>query len=169
LGIDLGNDGVTANAPAGTVRVGANTLLNYPVLTKFTHGSAIIEGTYAGPASQTFTLDFYTNDAADPSGNGQGKTWIGSGQVTTDAAGQATFKFTFNVNVPEGQVISATATDSAGNTSEFSGLLQVPPTDRLADTGSNAGVFYLAGVLLITGSIIILGLRRIEFTKFSRR
>lgn len=136
LAIDLANDGVTPNAPAGTTRTGPNNLLNYPVITSFEHGSAIIQGVYEGPANETFTLDFYMSSTGDPS---QGQTWIGSGDVTTDASGVAAFTFTFDVHVPDGWFISATATDADGNTSEFSGTLQVPPLSDTAEPGSEAG------------------------------
>jgi parallel beta-helix repeat protein len=157
LDIDLGNDGATPNAPAGVTRTGPNGLINYPVITSFQHGSAIIQGTYEGPANETFTLDFYMSETAASTG----KTWIGSGQVTTDGSGTVTFNFTFNVNVPAGWVISATATDSLGNTSEFSGTLEVPPVPDdpagsgtgLADTGQNAGLYTMLASLLITASL----------------
>lgn len=154
LGIDLSlaaffGDGVTENGPANELREGPNNLINYPIITSVEHGSAIITGTYAGMANQTYTLDFYANDSADPSGHGQGQTWIGSQTVTTDNDGNASFKFTFDTNLADGQFVSATATNQDGSTSEFGAHVVVPTTPSdpaspgdnqdgsLAETGSN--------------------------------
>ena len=45
--------------------------------------------------------------------------------VDTDPAGQATFIFIPNKKVPTGRRITATATDSGGNTSELSNSRKV--------------------------------------------
>src|SRR5262249_21476500 len=127
LGIDLGGtyptpDGVTANdlLDADT---GPNGLQNTPLLTQslITPTGTVVQGTFGGAANQTFTLDFYENGVlADPSGHGEGLSYLGSMQVTTDASGNASFTASFAA-LPLGEsIISATATDSAGNTSEFS-------------------------------------------------
>ncbi|MEG5062329.1 SdrD B-like domain-containing protein [Microcoleus sp. B3-A4] len=117
LGIDLGNNGITAN-DAGDADTGANNFLNTPVLTTATAsaGSVTVAGTYNGIPSANFTLQFFANN---PPGT-QGQTLIASIPVTTDAAGNAAFNQTFPAAVTAGQLITATATDAAGNTSEFS-------------------------------------------------
>lgn len=132
LGIDLGNDGVTPNDD-GDADTGPNGLINFPLLTKVEHGSVIISGTYNGTPNQTYTLDFYASQTGDPTGYGPGQTWIGADTVTTDGTGSATFQFTFNSDVPEGQVVSATATGPTGNTSEF-GAFQVVPAKPVNPT-----------------------------------
>lgn len=124
LGIDLSPDGVTANddGAADDIDTGANNLQNFPVITAVVVGTPnTISGTLDSTPSQTFTIDFYSNPAGscDPSGNGEGRTYLGSKSTTTDANGLGGFRFnpaTLNVN----DVVTATATDSAGNTSEFS-------------------------------------------------
>lgn len=177
LGIDLTTgdffgDGVTPNAPAGEVRSGPNNLLNYPTITGFEPGSAVVQGTYEGPASQTFMLDFYVNETIDPSGHGEGQTWIGSGEITTDASGISTFHFTFDVNVQDGQYVSATATDADGNTSEFSNNVVMPtypsepldpsnPSGTLADTGDNIPWAAFTGLfMLVIGLVSALMVRQ---------
>jgi hypothetical protein len=67
-----------------------------------------------------FRVEFFANAAPDPSGFGEGQTFLGFANVTTDASGH--FGGTANVAgaVPAGQKVTATATDPAGNTSEFS-------------------------------------------------
>ncbi|MEG3909054.1 DUF4347 domain-containing protein, partial [Microcoleus sp. w2-18aC6] len=117
LGIDLGNNGITAN-DAGDADTGANNLQNTPVLTTATAsaGSVTVAGTFNSTPSTTFTLQFFANT---PPGT-QGQTFIASIPVTTDAAGNAAFNQTFPAAVTAGQLITATATDTTSNTSEFS-------------------------------------------------
>jgi parallel beta-helix repeat protein len=119
LGIDLGpSDGVTPNGFNNNV--GPNNYQNYPVLTSaaLSGGHTVVSGTLHSSASTTFRVEIFANAAADPSGNGQGQTFLGFTSVTTDAGGGASFSATLNA-AAAGQAISATATDPAGNTSEF--------------------------------------------------
>jgi titin len=125
LGIDLGADGVTPNDP-GDGDTGANNLQNFPVLTSASSsvGGTTIAGTLNSTPNTTFRLEFYSNAAGDPSGFGEGETFIGSTMVTTDGSGNNSFTVTFPITVPAGHVITATATDPGNNTSEFSGVLK---------------------------------------------
>ena len=121
LGIDLKNDGVTVN-DLGDGDLGPNGLRNYPVIT-----SAVVSGTDLTITGTLNTLpfltnqiDFYWSPTGDPSGHGEGQTFIGTKTVTSDFFGNASFNVTFfGVSVPVGAVITATATDLSGNTSEF--------------------------------------------------
>src|SRR6185437_10491596 len=127
LGIDLGADGVKPNSNNPADHQGANNLQNYPVLSSASvaSGSATINGTLSASANSTYTIDFFSTDVADPSGHGQARTFLGSMQVTTDGSGQVSFSTNFSV--PGGQfVFSATATDTSGNTSEFSADATAP-------------------------------------------
>jgi hypothetical protein len=121
LGLDLGGDGLTANDP-GDVDIGPNNLQNFPVITSVTgtNNQTTITGILNSTPNTTFSLDFYSNSACDPSGYGEGTTPFGSTTVTTDANGNSSFGVAISVPLPTGQVITATATDPAGNTSEFS-------------------------------------------------
>jgi len=121
FGIDLGMQGITAN-DTNDVDAGANQLQNYPQLTS---ASNTLEGTFITGSlnsrpSTNFTIDFYANAATDPSGFGEGQSWIGSTGVTTDGSGNATFTASTPAIYLKGNHITATATDAAGNTSEFS-------------------------------------------------
>src|SRR5262249_50247547 len=126
LGIDLGNAGVTPNQNPPSSQ-GPNRLQNFPVLTAATvSGSDLtITGTLTAKPKQTYRIEFFVQDAGDPSGFGQGKTFIGFRNVTTDNTGKVIFTATFSgVNIPAGKVITATATDSDDNTSEFSAWIR---------------------------------------------
>jgi hypothetical protein len=118
-GIDLNNDGVTAN-DAFDGDNGTNALQNYPVLSSAQFGNAAVTigGTLDSAPLATFTVQFFQNPACDASGNGEGQTFLGESTVTTDAGGHAFFNASF-AGTAAG-VVTATATDSSNNTSEFS-------------------------------------------------
>lgn len=130
LGIDLSADttpprdpdGVTPN-DCGDVDTGPNGLQNYPLLTSAQFngdGTVTLGGAFASLPSTAYTLDFYSNTTADPSGFGEGETYIGSASVTTDEGGIASFLWTSTGTVASNLFISGTASDIDGNTSEFS-------------------------------------------------
>ncbi|MBW4420628.1 MAG: DUF4347 domain-containing protein [Myxacorys californica WJT36-NPBG1] len=121
LGIDLGKDGVTPN-DAGDADSGANGLQNTAVLTiaEPSSTSTAIFGTFDGAADSTFQVEFFSNTTADPSGFGEGQTFLGTTTITTDATGKAIVSYTHPQAIAAGQFISATITDATGNTSEFS-------------------------------------------------
>ena len=137
LGIDLGGDGVTPNH-VGNVS-GPNNLQNYPVLASALMNTAnlSISGTLNALPSSTYNIDFYWSPVGDPSGHGQAQTYIGSTSATTSTLGDASINATFDgVSVPIGAVITATTTDSSGNTSEFALNVAVAPVNQ-APSGTN--------------------------------
>jgi uncharacterized repeat protein (TIGR01451 family) len=120
--IDLASDGPTANGPAGLPRTGPNQLVNFPLITEIEHGSVIVNGTYTGAANTAYTLDFYKSETASGP-----QSWIGTTSITTDADGEATYSAEFDPGVPEGWLITATATNADGSTSELGDASVVPP------------------------------------------
>jgi parallel beta-helix repeat protein len=121
LGIDLGNDGVTLNDP-GDADTGPNNLQNFPVLTSAVNagGSSTVNGTLNSAANSAYTLRFFVNTGCHPSGYGEGAVFIGSTNVMTDGSGNASFTFVPASALAPGLFVTATATDAANNTSEFS-------------------------------------------------
>ena len=126
LGIDLIYDsspGVTFN-DAGDADTGPNGFQNYPIISSVTYGgsSTTVAGTLRSAPSASFDLDFYASSvcAPRPQDLPEGKTYLGTFPVSTNGSGDATFSAVLPMAVPNGSPISATATDSAGNTSEFS-------------------------------------------------
>jgi len=139
-GIDLGNDGVTPNHAGGPIS-GPNQLQNYPVLTAAAdfgagYGTAV-KGTLNSAPYTSYTIQFFASPIRDPSGFGQGQIFLGSTTATTDSNGHAMFQ----ANFPEmtglaGDVLSATATDPNGNTSEFAAdvtIISAAPPVSAAD------------------------------------
>ena len=117
LGIDLDGDGVTKN-DLGDADTGGNNLQNYPVIRGL--DGNIISGTLNSTASTTFLLEFYSSAQCNGSGHGQGQRYLGNLGVSTDSAGNGGFRGALMSAPPSDHVVSATATDPRGNTSEFS-------------------------------------------------
>lgn len=121
LGIALSGGTPTPNDD-GDADTGPNGLQNYPVIPLVTidpHTAVHVSGSLNSTADTTFRLEFFANAACDPSGYGEGKVFLGSIDVTT-SGNDATFG-PLDFAVPaDRHVITATATDPAGNTSEFS-------------------------------------------------
>ncbi len=134
LGINLvgrteSAEGVTAN-DSGDADDGPNRLQNFPVITDAAADTQTIYGTLDSSSDDgPFTIEFFASDGCDGSGNGEGKTWIGSTQ-----SGVGNFNFTaYSDSFIAGQTITATATDSSGNTSEFSSCFIASATSAGAD------------------------------------
>ena len=132
LGIDLGDDGVTANDDMDADS-GPNGKFNFPTLTTVARsgtefevqGSHILEST-----SSFFVMDVYSNDSCDVSGNGEGKTYLGSTNVRVTSPTDVFSGATVNKSVGTlgrtvGNNISVTALQGGtlGSTSEFSACL----------------------------------------------
>ena len=131
--VDLGDDGVTYNSPSP--RQGPNNFQNFPIVVTTADGG--LKGWLGGSTPDTtFRIDVFASAGYGPGGSGGEQDYLGSLVVTTDATGQVRFALPFTA--PAGlPIITATATDPQGNTSEVSdqrqGVLETPKqTIRLA-------------------------------------
>ncbi len=132
IGIDLERssdpwvlDGVNPNDTGDSDSAYApNGLQNYPVLNyaKLSGVTTDISGTLNSIANATFTLEFFANTSADPTGYGEGERYLGNTTVTTNSSGNATFTVSLPA-VAAGTYITSTATDATNNTSEFSSAI----------------------------------------------
>ncbi|BAQ65372.1 choice-of-anchor Q domain-containing protein [Geminocystis sp. NIES-3709] len=128
LGIDLATVqngdqvGVTPNDLLDP-DTGVNNLQNYPLLTFNSTGQII--GSLNSTPNTTFRVEFFGNTTADTTGYGEGQTFLGFQNVTTDDDGNATFTF----NQGSAINVTATATDPSGNTSEFSRITAMVGVD----------------------------------------
>jgi uncharacterized repeat protein (TIGR01451 family) len=123
LGINLGS-GPTPNHNPGTP--GPNNYQNYPTLLSADSDgtTTTVAGSLASLPSTKYLIQFFASPSTSLSGFGQGKTLIGSDTELTNALGLVSFTYPISAATAPGQFISATATDPAGNTSEFA--LDVP-------------------------------------------
>lgn len=110
---------------------GPNRKQNYPVLALALTdtNTTSISGTLNSLSNAVFRLEFFDNAAAETNGYGEGQTYLGATEVTTDASGNASFIFTHPAGLLYNHVVTATATDSNRNTSEFSASVRVLPWD----------------------------------------
>jgi CSLREA domain-containing protein len=140
LGINLHGSATVDPNDSGDADTGSNNVQNYPVLTSvFSATRVLISGTLNTQANKAYRLEFFANAVCDGT-NGEGQTFLGTTNVTTDAAGNAAFSVSLPAGVPAGQVITATATDPDNNTSEFSACKAViadvtPPSTPMTSAG----------------------------------
>ena len=135
LGIDLTANSAGGVTPNGSGPNGANRLQNYPVLSsaRTTTTQLIVSGALTSSVSSNFMIELFANGGCDSSGHGEGQKFVVSDTVATDGSGEATFLIT--TTLPGATQISATATDSGGNTSEFSACLSI------SDSGTQQSVY----------------------------
>ncbi len=127
IGIDLDDDGVTPNDIVDG-DVGGNELQNFPVITSVDReaatGRVMVTGYLESRMSHDYRIELFTNDTCDPSGFGEGETYLGNVDLTTAFYWSRTFTYTIDEGGPDiGALITSTAADRAtsfGTTSEFS-------------------------------------------------
>lgn len=149
--------GVTAN-DLGDSDSGANNLQNYPVLSGVfaSETESLVGGTLSSLPNTTYRLEFFSSIVMDSTGFGEGRFIVGSASITTDPSGDASFSLDFSDNLVVGQYVSATATDPAGNTSEFSRAVIVAEINH-APVASAGGPYAINvnGPLALDGSASI--------------
>jgi parallel beta-helix repeat protein len=116
LGIDLGNDGVTANIPPTrppTPRPATSSLpnwgQNYPTLYVADIDSSRVRGSINSWPHTLLRIEVFQSNDADASGFGEGQTFIGSTTLRTDANGNAIFSIPTSTPLVAGRFVSATA------------------------------------------------------------
>jgi parallel beta-helix repeat protein len=147
IGNSVRGNSMYANNAAGIVLdSGANNHQTFPTLIAAgaVGTSTGVVGTLSSLANNSFSVDFYASAAAHPSGFGEGQRYLGTATVSTDASGNATFSMLLPALGPGETVVTATATDPNGNTSQFSAAVGLVP---LADLDLNG-----AGTLRYTAS-----------------
>ncbi len=146
VGGPLANDACDLDTAPG------NLGQNYPVITSavIAAGNVTISGTLNSTASTDFRVEFFSNTTCDPSGNGQGQTFLGFANVTTPVGGCDVSFGPLVFPVPAGQaVFTVTATALPSNTSEFSACFPVggastptnTPTITPTNTPTNVSTF----------------------------
>ena len=144
--IDLGGDGVTPNDP-GDADTGPNTLLNYPVFDSVIETGVDTFTVYGTSAPSSRVELFLAAKVGDPGlqpeATVHGPAYALLGWAA--AGGDGSFSFP-GIAMPEWSLVTATATDPAGNTSELA--LNKPLTpDPLRITAYSEPVPPVRGVL----------------------
>jgi hypothetical protein len=132
LGIDLEPAGVDVNDPCDA-DAGPNGRQNAPVLTSATTylGNVTVEGTLDSVPNDTFTVELFASDACDPSGHGEGQTYLGS--LTLGFSPTCARAFQVTLPAAAGTAVTATATTLDGSTSEFSNCIPITCFDPDGD------------------------------------
>lgn len=128
----LPNDALDADS-------GANNRQNYPQICSVVQSgqNIVISGRLHSTPNMQFTIQFFSNDPVN--GSCQGKTFLGTTTVTTNASGDA--PFTATVPGSANTLISSTATDANNNTSELSPCTRcLAPNDFNGD--GNSDIFW---------------------------
>jgi len=127
LGIDLNQDGVTAN-DAGDGDSGPNALQNFPELQYASYAASFVSivGSLNTTPNGAYIVAFFISPDCDPSGHGEGASFFGQTTVGTDGTGQGPFVAAFP-SAPVTGFITAVAIDDDAtfNTSEFSKCVAV--------------------------------------------
>lgn len=141
IGINLGGAGIEANVP-GDTDTGANNLQNFPDIS-----AAQLSGTdllisflvTSATSSSTYPLeiDFYSSD-----GSRQGEVYLGSYTYNTPQAVATAVLPSVAASLTLGDLIVATATDAANNTSEFSAEVAVTSFTPPEMPIGNRGVYF---------------------------
>lgn len=142
LGIDIapspGPASVTPN-DANDSDSGPNDRQNFPVLesVSLSNGQLTVEGTLEVPVTESvYMIRVYASESCDPSGHGEGATFVGREAVLQSGADE-TFSFTIDADLGGTEQITATATQVIlGNTSEFSACASLGGSQALCGDAS---------------------------------
>jgi hypothetical protein len=146
IGIDLMPNtwdfGPTPNDPLDA-DTGANGLQNFPDIASAARegsGVHVVGSLHSSPLGE-FTVEFFASPECHASGFGEGQMFLGSAGITTDAAGDADFDVLLAASVPDGWVMTSTATlEPVGSTSEFSACVQVTGEGLAGDIDGDGDV-----------------------------
>jgi CSLREA domain-containing protein len=130
LGINLVSDGDTAtngvtdnDTGQNDQDSGPNNLQNFPKINSASVATGVINFDLDSCDDSPYTVEFFKNPSGcDPSNHGEGQIFLGSTGNLSSGLSQNSDPMTFDY----GDVITATAIDVDGNTSEFSVCFTVP-------------------------------------------
>jgi parallel beta-helix repeat protein len=137
-GMLISSNAISDNGSLGIeLRNGANLDQGPPTLTAAVTagGSTVVTGFLSGLSNRHYTVEFFANDAPDPSGFGEGGQYLGSLDVDASQDGNLAFTASLPVAGLHHKYFSATTT-YGGSTSTFSAdvLCDVPTIAAIAAT-----------------------------------
>lgn len=140
LSIDLNDDGVDTNDNLDTDN-GGNRTQNYPILNPPTicGNTLMITGFLNSEPNKTYLLQFYLVDASniDPTGHGEGTTYLSQLAVVTDASGNANFSYPIAGTFSNTDRLTATATELFNG--DYLGTSEFAENTQLVDEINNLG------------------------------
>ena len=194
--------GPTPNDPSDS-DTGPNNYINFPVLNSVEQNGSTASINFnldaADGENDQYRVEFFSNDTPDPSGYGEGQTFLGSATVTNGNNQLATLTLPSGTNLANKSIsatttaIDSNATSGFGSTSEFSQIVTatqtlIPspepttptssptsstsnptPATNLASTGDNLKLLLLIASLLLLGGMGLLAKRHFPRTKNSKK
>ena len=122
---------------------GANNLQNFPIiLAANPNGSgSVVEIAFNSEGTSNYLFQFFASPTCDPSGNGEGKTFLGASNFNSFGDPNINVVRALTGSITQGDFITATATNTTtNNTSEFSPCKQAASTFVVTNTNdSGAG------------------------------
>ena len=150
------DDGLTPNDSKGHAAANdPNSFQNFPLLLSAISdaGQTTITGNLTNVSPNTsYRIEFFANDADPLSLPPEGQLFIGFVDAVTDANGNSSFNSSLAFVVTIGRIVTATATDPTGNTSEFSAGVVASPLITLAPAALPAATYGVAYSQAITAS-----------------
>ena len=124
-GNTVSGNSIFSNTGIGILLSSGNESREAPTISSaVTNGSTsiVVTGTFDDSAlsSEPLRIEYFKNASSTQ----QGQVFLGYRDVVTDATGAFTINHTFSQSVSSSEFITATATDSSGNTSQFSLAVQ---------------------------------------------
>jgi CSLREA domain-containing protein len=125
------NQGRGIESPASTVTAEITSVA------EVVNGTTTVTGTVQGVPNRGYDLEFFSSEACDPSGFGEGRFFLAStgDEIETDASGSADFSASLlGLVMPASHFFTLTATDvPKTSTSEFSNCVSAPPPPEGGD------------------------------------
>ena len=123
-GIDIGYDGLSPN-DACDADAGDENRQNFPLLSSAVSSGGAVDVVFTLPTApfKKYRVEFFANDHCEESGYGEGRYFLGAVNVTASGGCVASATAHLDVCVSGDLVITATATDPEGSTSEFSACI----------------------------------------------
>ena len=148
LGITFNGTTQTVNDASCDSDSGVNGLQNYPVIASAVSDglATVVKGYLPSAAGQTYQLQFYATPTVNPSGNWEGKKFLGTGSVVLGGSCSNSFVANLASAAPAGWGVTATATDASNNTSEFSSAVTLggaPILSILPAVGDQTAISWL--------------------------
>ena len=128
LGTQISSNSIFANANQGIALSSgvANPVINPRLTAAYVSGTGTaVEGAFTGVPARLYIVQFFSTPTHNAPFNPQGKFLIAQQTLTADATGLVRFATVLGTAVPIGDEITATATDSFGDSSAFFGGAKV--------------------------------------------
>lgn len=132
---------------AGDVDTGPNQLQNFPDLAavRWTAGGLLVDGSLSGRTNKTYRLEFFGSPACVVSNYAMARDFVGWTNLTIGSNSVESFSVQLIAPVAPGHFVTATATDDAGNTSEFSPCVALPALQYVATPVGSLGNSFAQG------------------------